>query len=98
MSQKPVQRSYPGVFVEEVRTSVKVIPGVETSTSAVSSQGAFSDLLRRGFKIVHTQIESGGMALLLAKGKEHVLVRMSDYRDGSSVEGHMIVTFIGKLS
>src|SRR5262245_7248490 len=98
MSKKPVEHSYPGVFVEEIRTSVKVIPGVDTSTGTVSNKKSLRALLNRGYRIVHTHIEAGGMALLIAKGREHLLVRMSDYRDGSSIDGHMIVTFIGKLS
>ena len=88
--------SYPGVFIEETRTTVKVIPGVRT-TSPVESQQVPSALLASGYKIIETSIESGGLALLLQKGTDLVLVRMSDYREGSSVEGQLVVTFVGKV-
>ena len=88
--------SYPGVYIEETRTSVKVIPGVNTDNSAASKVTPNS-LLRAGYKIVETQIEPGGLSMLFGKGKEHVLVRMSDYRDGSSAHGQMVVTFAAKL-
>ena len=70
--------TYPGVFIEETRTTVKVIPGVST-TPPVESQQVPSALLASGYKIIETSIESGGMALLLQKGTDLVLVRMSEY-------------------
>ncbi len=88
---------YPGVYVEETRTSVKVIPGVKTGADKVDQKWHPSALVKNGYKIIETKIESGGLALLLAKGKDYVLVRMTDYRDGNSVEGRMVVTFAAKL-
>ena len=63
--------SYPGVFIEETRTTVKVIPGVSTTPPA-ESQYAPSALLASGYKIIETSIESGGLALLLEKGTDLV--------------------------
>jgi hypothetical protein len=88
---------YPGVYVEETRTSVKVIPGVKTTAGNDDQKWHPSALIKNGYKIIETKIEAGGLALLFAKGKDHVLVRMTDYRDGSGVEGHMVVTFAAKL-
>ena len=89
--------SYPGVFIEETRTSVKVIPGVKTDTTAIASKSLPSALLASGYKIIDTNMESGGLVLLLGKGDDLVLVRMSEYREGSSVEGQLVVTFVGKV-
>jgi hypothetical protein len=91
--------SYPGVYVEETRTTVKVIPGMSTGNGAskVASKVTPSSLLAAGYKIVETKIETGGLAMLFGKGNEHVLIRMSDYRDGNSTEGHVVVTFTAKL-
>jgi hypothetical protein len=91
---KPTIR-YPGVYVEETRTTVKVIPGVAIDADA--SQITPSRLLGAGYKIVQSRIEPAGLAILFGKGAEHILVRMSDYRDGSTTDGHMVVTFTGKL-
>jgi hypothetical protein len=91
---KPTIR-YPGVYVEETRTTVKVISGVATDADA--SKITPSGLLGAGYKIVQSQIEPSGLAILFGKGAEHILVRMSDYRDGGSADGHMVVTFTGKL-
>ena len=89
----PAKISYPGVYVEETHTSVKVIPGVRTK-SKVATKMLPSKLIAAGYKIVQSQIEPNGLSLLLAKGVEHRLVRMSDYRDGSgSVNGRLVVTF-----
>ena len=88
--------SYPGVFIEETRTTVKVIPGVST-TPPIESNHVPSALLASGYKIIETSIESGGLALLLQKGTDLVLVRMSEYREGSSIEGQLVVTFVGKV-
>ena len=88
--------SYPGVYVEEIRTTVKVIPGVSTSTTGASKTFP-SALLANGYKIIETNIEPGGLALLLGKGNDLVLVRMSEYREGGSVEGQLVVTFFGKV-
>jgi hypothetical protein len=92
----PAQTSYPGVYVEETRTSVKVIPGVGRK-AAVRKKMLPSKLIAAGYKIVQSHIEPGGLSLLLGKGAEHVLIRMSDYRDGSSVEGLLVVTFAAKV-
>jgi hypothetical protein len=67
------------------------------SITGVASKVTPSSLLGSGYKIVETQIEPGGLSMLLGKGNEHVLIRMSDYREGNSTEGHMVVTFVGKL-
>jgi hypothetical protein len=93
----PPKITYPGVYVEEIPTGVKVIPGVKTTADKVDQKWLPSALVKNGYKIIETKIEAGGLALLLAKGKDHVLVRMTDYRDGSSVEGRMVVTFAAKL-
>jgi hypothetical protein len=90
-----VTPTYPGVYIEEIKTTVKVIPGATSGT--VASTITPSHLLGAGYKIVETQIEPGGLAMLFGKGAEHVLVRMTDYREGNSTEGHMVVTFVGKL-
>ena len=87
--------SYPGVYVEEIRTSVKIIPGVQTDADA--SRITPSGLIASGYKIVETQIEPGGLAILFGKDADYILVRMTDYRDGGSADGHMVVTFTGKL-
>jgi hypothetical protein len=97
MTDPKVTHSAPGVYIEETRTSVKVIPGVATSTGSHQSKTSPSALIAAGYKIIATSIESGGLALLLEKGADHVLVRMTDYRDGTSVEGHLLVTFVGKV-
>jgi hypothetical protein len=88
---------HPGVYLEETPANVKVIPGVETSTGAVAQKWHPSTLVGRGYTIIETKIESGGLALLLAKGEDRVLVRMSDVRDGSGVEGQLVVTFAAKV-
>jgi hypothetical protein len=88
--------TYPGVFIEERHTSVKVIPGVSTSVASATHMNP-SALIASGYKIVATQIETGGMSLLLGKGAEHVLVRMAEYREGGSVDGHLVVTFAAKV-
>ena len=88
--------NYPGVYVEERRTTVKVIPGVSTATPGASKTFP-SALLASGYKIIEASIESGGLALLLGKGNDLVLVRMSEYREGGSVEGQLVVTFVGKV-
>ena len=85
---------YPGVYVEETRTTVKVIPGVATDADA--SRITPSGLIGAGYKIVETQIEPSGLAILFGKGADCILVRMSDYRDGSA-DSRMVVTFTGKL-
>ena len=87
---------YLGVYVEETRTTVKVIPGVSTTLPSESEHFP-SALLASGYKIIETDIESGGLALLLQKGSDLVLVRMSEYREGGSVEGRLLVTFVGKV-
>jgi hypothetical protein len=93
----PANVSYPGVYVEETRTSVKVIPGVGTKSKAQPKVSP-SKLLASGYKIVQSQIESGGLSLLLGKGAEHVLIRMSEYREGSDpVHGRLVITFVGKV-
>jgi phage tail sheath protein FI len=95
-----VPLSYPGVYIEEIRSTVKVIRGVETSVGSITgvvSKVTPSSLLAAGYQIVETKIEQGGLAILFGKANEHVLVRMSDYREGNSIEGHMVVTFVGKL-
>ena len=86
--------SYPGVYVEEVRTTVKVILGATTTTASKTKPSA---LIAAGYKVVETKIEPSGLSMLFGKGKEHVLVRMTDYRDGNSTEGRMVVTFAAKL-
>jgi hypothetical protein len=88
--------SYPGVYVEEIRTSVKVIPGVAVP-GAAASQVTPSGLLGAGYKLLETQIESSGLAMLFGKDNEHILVRMTDYREGSGIDGRMVVTFVGKV-
>src|SRR5437870_13304321 len=70
--------SYPGVYIEETKTKIKVISGVATG---VASKVTPSGLLGAGYKIVETQIEPGGLSMLLVKGTEHILIRMSDYRE-----------------
>ena len=90
------QVSYPGVYIEEVRTSVKLIPGIGNRTGVAATTKP-SGLLAAGYKIIQTQIEPGGLAILFGRGNEHVLVRMSDYREGNSTEGQMLVTFAAKL-
>ncbi len=92
----PVQVSYPGVYLEETRTSVKVIPGVSTKSRAQSKMRP-SKLIAAGYKIVQSHIEPGGLSLLLGKGSEHVLIRMADYREGGNVDGHLVVTFAAKV-
>jgi hypothetical protein len=87
---------YPGVYVEEVRTTVKVIPGVSTTTRGASKTLPRA-LLASGYKIMETKIESGGLALLLGKDNDLVLIRLAEYREGSSVEGQLVVTFVGKV-
>jgi hypothetical protein len=89
-----VTPSYRGVYIEETSTKIRVISGV---TTGVASKITPSGLLDGGYKVVQTQIEPGGLAMLFGKGNEHVLIRMSDYREGNSTEGHMVVTFVGKL-
>jgi hypothetical protein len=92
------EAKYPGVFIEETHTTVKVIPGVSTSPSGiVSTKMTPKKLLAAGYKIIDTSIQSGGLALLLGKGADLVLVRMTEYRDGSSVEGQLVVTFAAKV-
>ena len=88
--------SYPGVYVEETRTTVKVIPGVDTKTPA-SSHMRPSALLAKGYKVVEASLQSGGLDLLLGKGGELVLFRMAEYREGSSTEGRLVVTFAAKV-
>lgn len=88
--------SYPGVYIEETRTSVKVIPGVATQGVAQSKMSP-STLLAGGYKIVQSHIEPGGLSILFAKGNDHVLVRMVDVREGNSTDGKMVVVFAGKL-
>jgi hypothetical protein len=88
--------SYPGVYVEETRTTVKVIPGVGITPPGESKHFP-SALLANGYKIIQIDIGSGGLALLLQKGSDLVLVRMSEYREGGSVEGQLLVTFVGKV-
>jgi hypothetical protein len=63
MSKKPTI-TYPGVMVEEVRTSIKVIPGVDTS---VGDGPRPSQLLKDGYEIVETSTEPGGVSMLLRK-------------------------------
>jgi hypothetical protein len=46
---------------------------------------------------METKIESGGLALLLGKDNDLVLIRLAEYREGSSVEGQLVVTFVGKV-
>ena len=95
--------TYPGVFIEETHSSVKVIPGVPVSTSKLNPKKLAATkltpkkLLAAGYKIIETSIQSTGLALLLGKGSDLVLVRMTDYRDGSSVEGQLVVTFAAKV-
>jgi hypothetical protein len=92
----PANVSYPGVYVEETRTSIKVIPGVGKNTA--QPKVLPSKLLASGYKIVQSKIESGGLSLLLGKGKEHVLIRMSEYREGSDpVNGKLVITFVAKV-
>jgi hypothetical protein len=91
----PANVGYPGIYVEETRSSVKVIPGV-TRKSRAQTKMLPSKLIAGGYKIVQSHIESGGLSLLLGKGSEHVLVRMSEYHEGSG-EGHLIVTFAAKV-
>jgi hypothetical protein len=88
-----VTTSHPGVFVEEIKTTVRVVPGVSTAPSQVTPSG----LLSAGYKIVETQIDPGGLAILFGKETDHILVRMVDYREGNSTDGRMAVTFVGKL-
>ena len=88
-----VTTSHPGVYVEEIKTTVKVIAGVSTTTSQVTPSG----LLSAGYKIVETRIDPGGLAILFGKESDHILVRMVDYREGNSTDGQMAVTFVGKL-
>ena len=90
----PTEVTYPGVYVEEVRTTVKVISGATTATASKTKPSA---LIAAGYKVVETKIEPSGLAMLFGKGKDHVLVRMTDYRDGNSTEGRMVVTFAAKL-
>jgi hypothetical protein len=93
----PAKITYPGVYVEETRTSIKVIPGVSTRNKAAIKVSP-SKLMAAGYKIVQSQIEPGGLSLLLAKGAEHRLVRMSDYRDGTNpVNGKLVVTFVATV-
>jgi len=89
--------SYPGVYVEEIKTTVKVIAGVATTTDGAASKTKPSALIAAGYKVVETKIEPSGLSMLFGKGKDHILVRMTDYREGSSTEGRMVVTFAGKL-
>ncbi len=94
----PVQPTYPGVFVEETRTSVKVIAGVPTLRKrARSKKMSPSALIAQGYKIVKSQIEPGGLALLLEKGTKHLLIRMTDVRSGNSVQGNLVVTFVAPV-
>ena len=88
--------SYPGVYLEETRTSVKVIPGVGTKTRA-GVRTRPSALLAKGYKIVEANIQSGGLDLLLGKDSNLVLFRMAEYREGSSAEGGLVVTFTAKV-
>jgi len=88
--------SYPGVYVEETRTTVKVIPGVDTKAPA-SSRMRPSAFLTKGYKVVEANLQSGGLDLLLGKDSELVLFRMAEYREGSSIEGRLVVTFAGKV-
>ena len=89
---------HPGVYIEETRSSVKVIHGVDTTTrGAVQSTVTPSGLLGAGYKVVETRIETNGLSMLFGKGNEQILVRMTDYREGGGIDGHMVVTFVGKL-
>jgi hypothetical protein len=100
MKRPKVKISYPGVYLEEIPAKVRNIPGVSTSTSGYSASAKKrlpQSLIASGYKIVEAKIESGGLALLLAKGKDHILVRMSDVREGGGVEGRLIVTFVAKV-
>jgi len=89
--------SYPGVYLEELPSGVKTIPGVGKSARAGSRKLRPQALIAGGYKIVEAKIEPGGLALLLAKGKDHILVRMTDVREASGVEGRMVVTFVAKV-
>ena len=96
----PVQPSYPGVYLEETRSTVKVIPGVKSKipqSATLKKKLLPSALLAQGYKIVKSQIEPGGLALLLAKGTKHLLVRMTDVRSANSVQGHLVVTFVAPV-
>jgi hypothetical protein len=88
--------SYPGVYVEETRTTVKVIPGVDTKTPA-SSRMRPSAFLAKGYKVVEADLHGGGLELLLGKDNDLVLFRMVEYREGSSTEGQLVVTFVAKV-
>ena len=95
MRAKPTV-TYPGVYIEETRTTVKVIPGVDTKT-LVSSGMRPSALLAKGYKVVEANLQSGGLDLLLGKDTDLILFRMAEYREGSSTEGRLVVTFAGKV-
>jgi hypothetical protein len=89
--------TYPGVYIEEVKTTVKVIQGVSTPVTHTVEHTKPSVLIADGYKVLETRIEPGGLSMLFGKGSEYILVRMIDYREGSSTDGHMVVTFAGKL-
>ena len=88
--------SYPGVYVEETRTTVKVIPGVKTKPPASSGMRP-SAFLAKGYKVVEADFQGGGLELLLGKDNDLVLFRMAEYREGSSIEGQLVVTFAAKV-
>ena len=95
----PVPTTYPGVFIEETRTNVKVIAGAVTKLrkDAMQKKMLPSGLIAQGYKIIQSQIEPGGLALLLEKGTKHLLVRMTDVRNGNSVQGQLVVTFVAPV-
>ena len=94
MAKSPV--SYPGVYVEETRTTVKVVSGVKTKPPT-SSKMLPSAFLAKGYKVVEADLQGGGLDLLLGKDSELVLFRMAEYREGASTEGRLVVTFAGKV-
>jgi hypothetical protein len=93
MTDSKAAASYPGVYIEEIRTSVKVIPGVGASQPAVIPSALIAD----GYEVVEASIQPGGLALLLGKGADLVLFRMVDFREGGSIEGQLAVTFSAKV-
>jgi hypothetical protein len=104
MTDSKITINYPGVYIEETRINVKVISGVTTSepipSGVIVSRPAPtpSELIADGYEVVETSFQPGGLALLLGKGRDLVLFRMVDVREGGGgVEGHLAVIFSAKV-
>ena len=92
MSKKKKKVTFSGVRLQQGRVQ---LDADFTESDAVSSRKP-STLAAQGYRIVEASIEPGGLALLMGKGSDLVLIRMQQLREGGGTDS-LVVNFAAKV-